>query len=175
MECVTITNSRKLGDDHSAHSPTTALGKIGKRSREDSPSSEESRDNLNLGETHVSRPVGWNDGLDLVDEDMLRSHESKAIGFVGQDSEVQWSRGLNSQLQSADELPYGPPRNSNEAVTQRINALHAQEESSKLGSIMHAADFTPHLDSDAIDVDAVVVPYELPPPEIAERSIDRYM
>ena len=111
-----------------------------------------------------------------MDEDLLRSREARETGFVGQNSEVQWLRSLQRRMGSTDgegfEGPYGPPGASDEAATQRINAMHERRNS---GNILHVADSSFYLDSDSIEVEAMVDPFELPPSETAERLFACYM
>jgi hypothetical protein len=111
-----------------------------------------------------------------VDEDLLRSREARETGFVGQNSEVQWLRSLQRRMGSTDgegfEGPYGPPSASNEAIKQRINAMHKRRNSE---NNLHVADSSFYLDSDSIDVEAMVDPFELPPSETAERLFACYL
>jgi hypothetical protein len=44
-----------------------------------------------------------------------------------------------------------------------------------MGSILHVSNSTFYLDSDDLKVDVTVDPYELPPPERAEKLFDCYM
>ncbi|KAF2186127.1 hypothetical protein K469DRAFT_687518 [Zopfia rhizophila CBS 207.26] len=75
----------------------------------------------------------------------------------------------------SNRLPYGPPGSSNEAARQRADALHARQKPSKRGRILHVTDSTIYLDRDDLDLDVVVDPYELLPPETAEKLFDCYM
>ncbi|PVH90500.1 hypothetical protein DM02DRAFT_437169 [Periconia macrospinosa] len=134
-------------------------------------------------EADVSGSLSFNDDVDLVDEDLFRSHKSRATGFVGQNSEVQWLRNLKNKMESperagpANWLPYGPPGSSNGAAAQRVDASHAQQKSSQLGSIphiSHVSDSSFYLDGEGLEMDVVVDPYELPLPEIAEALFNFY-
>jgi hypothetical protein len=125
--------------------------------------------------------AGSNVDMDILDEDLHRSHESRATGFLGQNSEVQWLRSLKTQEQNVSlegepyRLPYELPDSSNKASAQRTNALHARRNSSEPARALHVSDSTFYLDGDDLDVDIMVDPYELPPPETAEKLFDCYM
>jgi hypothetical protein len=64
------------------------------------------------------------------------------------------------------------------AVNARADALHERrdnkKEDSRQGSMQHIADSSFYLDSDNIEVDIVVDPYELPEPDTAELLLDSY-
>lgn len=144
------------------------MAKLGERSNERSAPSGESRNDPNPREANVSGSVGSNDNLDLVDEDMLRSRESRATGFVGQNSEVQWLRSLKMKMEnpesarSTNQPPYGPPGSSSKAASHRVDASHARQKSSQPQSILHISNSTFYLDGNDFEIDAMVDPYELP-------------
>ncbi|KAF5852443.1 hypothetical protein GGP41_007844 [Bipolaris sorokiniana] len=152
-----------------------AVGSLGKRSREEALS--------DGGATDISGSVNSDDGSQLLDEDLLRNSDSRATGFVGQNSEIQWLRDLKTQIGSRAseewERPYGSlyklQGSNKEAVVQREDALHTQQQSPKVGNISRVSDSTFYLDSDDLDVDIMVDPYELPSPETAEKLFDCYM
>lgn len=131
------------------------------------------------GEAHVTASVGSNEDLDYLDEDLLRNRESRQTGYVGQNSEVQWLRSVQRQSQNQDGepfgLPYGPPGASEHDVDERVKALHQRRVEGGSATIRHVTDATFYLDSDNIDLDIVVNPYELPDPEIAEQLLDCYI
>jgi hypothetical protein len=58
---------------------------------------------------------------------------------------------------------------------QQADALHTQQESSKPRSTLHVSDYTFYLDSDDLDVDIMVNPYEMPSLEIVEKLLDCHM
>ncbi|PVH93523.1 hypothetical protein DM02DRAFT_661868 [Periconia macrospinosa] len=135
-------------------------------------------------EADVTGSVGSNDDLDLVDEDLFRSHKSRATGFVGQNSEVQWFRNLKNKIESAERagpanrLPYGPPGSSSEAAAQRVDASHTRQKISQLGSnphVSHVSDSSFYLDGEDLEMDVVVNPYELPLPEVAGALFNIYV
>ncbi|KAF1925796.1 uncharacterized protein M421DRAFT_231773 [Didymella exigua CBS 183.55] len=157
------------------------LPSSGKRTRKSSVN--ESPDPVDLtqqhGEAHVTASVGSNEDLDYLDEDLLRTRESRETGYVGQNSEVQWLRSVQRQSQSNDGqsygLPYGPPGIGKHAGDERSEALHQRREKGGHVPIRHITDATFYLDSDNIELEIVVNPYELPDPEIAEQLLHCYM
>jgi hypothetical protein len=92
---------------------------------------------------------------------------------------VQWLRSVQRQSQSQDAepygLPYGPPGTSEHASDERSRALHQRRQEGGCAPIRHVTDATFYLDSDNIDMDIVVNPYELPDPEIAEQLLHCYL
>jgi len=166
-----------LGENASATKSTTDTAKDWSVGR---PTTTEKYQDTST-EADVTRSVGSNDDLGLVDEDLFRSHKSRATGFVGQNSEVQWFRNLKNKIESAERarptnrLPYGPPGSSSEAAAQRVDASHARQKPSQPGNIPHVSDSSFYLDGDDLEVDVVVDPYELPLPEIAEVLFNFYM
>jgi hypothetical protein len=111
-----------------------------------------------------------------LDEDLLRDREARETGFLGQISEVQWLRSLQRRMGSPDGEDslgqYGPPGASHDASIQRVNAMHKRRNSKNL---LHVTDSNFYLDSQNIEVEAMVDPYELPPLEAAENLFTCYM
>ncbi|KAJ4992890.1 hypothetical protein SVAN01_01594 [Stagonosporopsis vannaccii] len=162
-------------------SAAPSLKSLGKRARKSSPN--ESPDigspTHKHGEAHVTASVGSNEDLDFLDEDLLRNRESRQTGYVGQNSEVQWLRSVQRQAQNPGGepfgLPYGPPGASDHEIDERYKALHQRREENGSAPVRHVTDATFYLDSDNIELDVVVNPYELPDPEIADQLLDCYM
>lgn len=160
---------------------TPSLKSLGKRARK--PSTNESPERGSPppkhGEAHVTASVGSNEDLDYLDEDLLRNRESRQTGYVGQNSEVQWLRSIQRQSQNQEGEPfglsYGPPGASDHDVDERSRALHQRRLENGSAPVRHVTDATFYLDSDNIDLDVVVNPYELPDPEIADQLLDCYM
>lgn len=154
---------------------------LGKRNRisssNESPGHESS--SKQNGEAHVTASVGSNEDLDFLDEDLLRTRESRETGYVGQNSEVQWLRSVQRQSQNNEGepygLPYGPPGIGKRADDERSKALHQRRDQGGSVPIRHVTDATFYLDSENIELDVVVNPYELPDPDIAEQLLDCYM
>lgn len=168
-------------DDMITPHPATSVKQLGKRPRKSSINSDspEARSPArNNGEAYVTASVGSNEDLDFLDEDLMRTRESRETGFVGQNSEVQWLRSVQRQAESNDTeqygLPHGPPGTSDNAINQRSDALHQRREENHT-TVRHVTDATFYLDSDNIELDIAVNPYELPDPKIAEQLLDCYL
>ncbi|KAF2638297.1 hypothetical protein P280DRAFT_80590 [Massarina eburnea CBS 473.64] len=137
----------------------------GKRSREASPSYEGKRER-GLKEAEVSESVG-NDSLDLLDEDLLRSQESRATGFVGTNSSMQWMRSLKSQIGSPD---------SSREVSMEVHNQPSDSNEPIFRQVLQISDSTFYLDRNDIQLDDVIVdPYELPKPDVTERLFNSYL
>lgn len=130
------------------------------------------------GESAVSAEVGSNDETDMLDEDILQDKDSQATGYFGKSSEVQWLRRLQREMERPESAssgpgsPYGPPGTSTEAAKRRIEALKQRQQ--RKPSIPTSMS-TFYLDSEGVEVDYAVEPYELPTIEVAQRLVDRYM
>jgi hypothetical protein len=86
-------------------------------------------------------------GLDLLDEDLSRDEQTRATGFVGMNSEVQWLRSIMYET-----LP-------------EPTALHNRPGSSS---------FTFYLDSESVIPSLPVDPNALPDPDVGELLIGCY-
>ncbi|KAF2476525.1 uncharacterized protein BDR25DRAFT_277719 [Lindgomyces ingoldianus] len=126
------------------------------------PDQEEER-----GEALASAEVGSNEDLDLLDEDLLSSEQSRATGFIGKNSEIQWFRRLHHDVdrpaEDGDkyEGPYGPPGDNPNAAAQRPPS--------------QLSNFNFYLDDEKLETDSMVDPLELPPFAIAEKLFNCYM
>ncbi|CAN9173970.1 unnamed protein product [Alternaria alternata] len=166
-------------DDILSHATSASLN-LGKRSRK--PFTSEDEDDEAHGEAHVTASVGSNEDLDHLDEDLTRDHESRATGYVGLNSEVQWLRSAQRQTEDTGAEPYGqphgPPGSTRDAASKRSDALHDRrddiQEHSRQGSMRYMNDTTFYLDSDDIETDIFVDPYEDPDPDIAEKLFNCY-
>lgn len=151
-----------------------------KRSRK--PSNIEDEDGEAHGEAYVTASVGSNEDLDHLDEDLMRDHGSRATGYIGLNSEVQWLRSAQRQTEDTGAEPYGqphgPPGSTQNAARERSDALHARrddtKEHSRQGSMKYMNDTTFYLDNDDIDMDIFLDPYEDPDPDVAERLLNCY-
>lgn len=158
-----------------------SISSLGKRARRASVDESPGVDSPTKkhGEAQVTASVGSNEDLDFLDEDLLRTRESRETGYIGQNSEVQWLRSVQRQSQSNKGepygLPYGPPGTGDHASDERSKALHERRQQGGSAPVRHVTDATFYLDSDNIELDVVVNPYELPDPEIAEQLLQSYM
>ena len=108
----------------------------------------------------------------MVDEDMFRSLDSRATGFVGQNSEVQWLRSLKHQVQLGSDMA---SPNRLPAFSPASNASGDPQEPPRQGNSQRVTDSTFYLDRDDLGVDFIVDEFELPPTEAAERLFECYI
>lgn len=97
------------------------------------------------------------DLLDLLDENLHENDQSRATGFVGQNSEVQWLRTFLLSERADDEtapLKHFPPTASNH---EQVSAV------------------TYYLDHERIEPDFQVDPYGLPAHDVADQLLSLYM
>ncbi|KAF2677069.1 hypothetical protein K458DRAFT_424257 [Lentithecium fluviatile CBS 122367] len=161
-----------LGDDPD-EGPTAVSETLGKHSRESTPS-----------DAGTDASDNSDDDTDPLDEDLLRNRESRATGFIGSNSSVQWLRSLKTRIgteggtaiDNPHSLPYRPS-NTNVIAGLGHPASHSQYSGrqSQRPSSLRVSSSTFYLDDDDLQLDVMVDPYELPPPETAERLFDNYM
>lgn len=132
------------------------------------------------GETGTSAEVGSNGDMDVLEEDVLQTEASRATGFIGKSSEVQWLRHLQQDTERPDEAasqiegPYGPPGDSAEAARQRTKAwTQRQRQNSSVRARTSASTF--YLDNNDVEVNRTVNPFELPPWGMTQILLDGYM
>ncbi|KAF3048120.1 hypothetical protein E8E12_010551 [Didymella heteroderae] len=123
----------------------------------DANGSQESRDLGTLGHQDELDT----ESLDLLHEDLHVNDRARATGFVGKNSEVQWLRAAAlAQPERADEGPSNFQRRGSYAPS--------------LGNEQISA-FSYWADSENVDIDFFVDPYDLPALDIAERLLSCYM
>jgi len=164
-------DAEQLGDDGPDAAPTTTPEVLGKHSRESTPS-----------DAGSDASESSDDDTDPLDEDVLQNRESRATGFVGSNSSVQWLRSLKTRMGSTggDNTPRGLPyRQSNKHVLAGLEhpASRSQYSGKSLqhGNNLRASSSTFYLDDDDLELDVMVDPYELPSSDTAERLFDNYM
>ncbi|KAF2259417.1 hypothetical protein CC78DRAFT_585988 [Lojkania enalia] len=162
-----------VGDDMSTTSVSLSPNTLGKRPRREPPRNGDLAD----APDGVSGSLGSNEEIDLLDEDLLRSRESRATGFFGQNSEVQWLRSLRFQMQGSDNvlsgLSHGAPPVGDESDLRPTGSYPAF---SRTGSNLHVADSAFYLDAENLDVTELLVnQWELPSPDMAESLFNCYM
>lgn len=129
------------------------------------------------GEAQVTAEVGSNHGMDNMDEDLLRTERSRATGYMGKNSEVQWLRALHQEADAPRkgfEGPFGPPGDSAQAHEERIDALHQRQQRSPTDH-MDTNSCSFYLDDEPLAIDFIVDPYELPDFPMAERLFKCFM
>jgi hypothetical protein len=100
------------------------------------------------------------ESLDLLDEDLLKDDRARATGFIGKNSELQWLRSIMLQLERDEEST---------PISERRPSSYGVE------NIEQVSAFNFYLNSEGVDLDFVIDPYELPTPETAERLLKCYM
>ncbi|KAH5222886.1 hypothetical protein HBI82_001140 [Parastagonospora nodorum] len=171
-------------DDLNSQDTKSTRRLLGKRSRVASIRDEEEEETEG-GEAYITASAGSNENLDHLGEDLLRNRESREVGYVGQNSEVQWLSSVQRQTEHTSAEPrdqsgaYGPPGTERKDVNARSEALHERrrnaEDYGEEASSRHAADTTFYLDSDEIDFDIVVDAYADPEADVAKRLFDCYI
>lgn len=132
------------------------------------------------GEDEVGAEVGSNESLDLLEEDLNKDPKTRATGFIGKNSDVQWLRRLKQQAeQDSDEdaradSPYGPPGTSDAAASARVQSKRERRNSHQGGEKDNTSAATYHLDFDSVYVKDYVDAWELPPVDIAKNLFESY-
>jgi hypothetical protein len=127
------------------------------------------------GEAHVSAEVGSSTDLDLLDEDLMHDEQSRATGFIGKASEIQWLRKLHSHdTIDMHDGPYGPPGQSAEAVAERLAALRHRQ-GQQATTLVHTNKTSFYLDDELFEMDLEVDAHELPSFETAEKLMKAYL
>lgn len=103
---------------------------------------------------------------------MFRGLGSRATGFVGQSSEVQWLRNLKHHAQLGSDMA---SPNRLPAHASASNVPDGPQEPPKQGNTQRVTDSTFYLDRDDLGIDIVVDEFELPPAEAAERLFECYI
>jgi hypothetical protein len=132
-----------------------------------------------LGEANVTAEVGSNEDIDNMGEDLLSSRQSRATGYVGKNSEVQWLRRLYREADAPSSSPYdygpfGPPGSSADAHDERIDAMRKRQLKDPR-PLMDTRSCSFYLDDEPMDMDIEVDPFELPPYAIAHYLLKCYM
>ncbi|KAK7178258.1 fungal specific transcription factor domain-containing protein [Paraphaeosphaeria sporulosa] len=129
------------------------------------------------GEANGTAEVGSYAAMGNMGEDTLGNQQSRASGYIGTNSEVQWLRRLHHEADSArsdSQGPYGPPGNSAKAHTERMDSMRErQKKDPRL--LMSTSSCSFYLDEEPLDFDMDVNPYEMPPYEMAESLLNCYM
>jgi hypothetical protein len=107
---------------------------------------------------HYSEPD--TESLDFLDEDLHTNDYSRAIGFIGKSSEIQWLRAV------ATTQP--------EQVDKEGSKLFNQRGLSTTGS-PRVSSFAFWSDKEGVDVDFYVDPYEIPQLATAKHLVSSYM
>ncbi|KAF3045477.1 hypothetical protein E8E12_006913 [Didymella heteroderae] len=131
-------------------------------------------------EADASVEVGSSGEPELLDEDVMRDEETRATGFVGNASEVQWLRRLHGGSAShvSDDRArglQGSLGHDDDAVDDRLAAFRERRDSYSTPALMPSNKASFYLDNEVFETDLAVDPFELPPFEIAEKLLQSYM
>lgn len=102
----------------------------------------------------------------------FQDEESRAAGFVGKSSELQWLRRLRQDVEhrgavlSRESGLYGPPGTDTEASSRRLEALRQRQRSNSNARIPLSSS-TFHLEDQGVVIDYTVYPFELPLMDVA--------
>lgn len=135
----------------------------------------EAENSEELGEAHISAEVGSSGDLDLVDEDLMLDEQTRASGFIGKASEIQWLRKLHTEGgNDKEDGPYGPPGHDRESATERLAALRHRQRINPV-PLIRTSKANYYLDQEPLETDLIADPMEMPPFDLAERLIMAYM
>jgi len=93
-----------------------------------------------------------------VDEDLGKDEKTRATGFAGRSSDIQWLCRMQEEIRTAPqddaraERPYGPSGNSTEAATERLKASRQRRKSRDTSAGDHLHESNYHLDDEDIPV-----------------------
>ncbi|KAJ5288286.1 hypothetical protein N7508_011061 [Penicillium antarcticum] len=121
-----------------------------------------------------SASLGSLDGIDEVDEDLNRDDSSRAAGFFGKNSEVNWICKLASGLRVTSP--------SGNATKSTLNSSHPDshqdasvQQRQSPGSVLSTSIMDYHLNNLEIPFIESCDPFAFPPQELADRYFDTYM
>ncbi|OQE26999.1 hypothetical protein PENFLA_c006G05756 [Penicillium flavigenum] len=134
-----------------------------------SKSGKSSRNNVDSDDSATS--MGSLDAIDQVDEDLNRNGDTRAAGFFGKNSEVNWIRKLESGVSmSPQEQAPNPFHMESHRGPASVQQLQQSLERQIPTSMM---DY--HLDSLDIPLIEPCDPLAVPPRELADRYFDTYL
>ena len=102
--------------------------------------------------------VGSLDAIDVVNEDVNRSEESRATGFVGKNSEVSWLQSLDIEAERVN--------NPDQSL------LGKQSSDTKDGNYIASKSY--HTEDQPMTEPEQLDPYETPPKHVAKAYYDAY-
>ncbi|CAI7596154.1 unnamed protein product [Penicillium glandicola] len=125
----------------------------------------------NVDSYDSSSSIGSLDAIDQVDEDLNRNEDTRAAGFFGKNSEVNWFRKLESGV--GMKSPQEQVSNSFYMETHRDPASTKQQQSLERQIPTSMMDY--HLDSLEIPLIEPCDPFAVPSRELADRYFDAYL
>ncbi len=128
--------------------------------------------NSQYGEFYVVGAAGSNDGLDYVQEDLSRNQQSRTTGYVGQNSEIQWLRSVQEQME--DDQRHDPREPKGHAYNQHAHIMYERRHTIRPTPAKYISDTSFYLDSHDIEIEIAVDPYGMPDPDTAEQLFNCY-
>jgi hypothetical protein len=113
--------------------------------------------------------VGSLEDVDLVDEDVNRSENSRAAGFIGKNSEIAWMQRLEDGLEK-DSRQQSAATSQSESTSETLG----RPQESETGDVPMAM-MNYHLDDLDIPIAEDADPIAVPPREIADEYFNVYM
>jgi surface antigen len=158
---------------------TSSARRSGEKRSHKTVTSDEDKETGSLGEAHVGGSIGSNEELDHLDENLMRSADTRAAGYYGKNSDVQWLNSVQRQTEHMGaelrDQPYGPPGSSSKSIRARSDALHERRKNAGAQTEQSSIkDSTFYLDNEDIHL-GFVNPTEQPEPETAERLFGYYI
>jgi hypothetical protein len=166
-------------DDDLVSQGTSSAQKSGEKRSHKTVASDEATETGSLGKAHIGRSIGSNKQLDHLDEDLIRSADTRAAGYYSKNSDVQWLNSVQRQTEHIGaelrDQPYSLPRSSSKSIRAQSNALHKRRKNAgaqpRQSSIK---DSIFYLDNKDIDL-SFVNPTEQPKPKTAEQLFSSYI
>ncbi|KAJ5104025.1 hypothetical protein N7532_004554 [Penicillium argentinense] len=124
------------------------------------PQDDEGGDGGDADELSSSSSIGSLEAIDRVEEDLNRTEDSRATGFMGKNSEITWMQRLQREAEHRAQglvgsLEPGQSKRQDDDLT------------------LHAVSY--HLDDMEISVPGPVELYAMPPRELADQLFDDYL
>lgn len=110
-------------------------------------------------------------------EDLMRTKQSRATGYMGKNTETQWLKKLHYEAEApvhGFEGPFGPPGDSVQAHDERVDTMRQRRDKHPVPPIeINSCSF--YLDEQPLAMNSLADPHELPPFPLAERLLKCYM
>jgi hypothetical protein len=133
------------------------------------------------GESMITADAGSNESLDVLEEDLIRDAKSRATGFIGKNSVVQWIRRLKLQIDLdnkglTSQIPqtYGPPGEDEASFAARVAAGRSRRRKYLDDAQESISRSTYFMDDDPVDI-YVEDAFYLPAITLAKHLFSCYM
>ena len=114
--------------------------------------------------------VGSTESLDRIQEDFNSTEATRATGFHGKNSDITWLQRLNRMISSKADDEYAE---GSEIHEQGSSASQTHHSTSTGRAPVYESSY--HCDELDITVSEQVDPYEMPPPDTADKLFSSYM